>query len=75
MQYIFQEIINLKESRIKTGAQLAFEYPCLLGGQTFDNQTGFGSEFYGNELISEGTLYGETTDFIIIGVIVGYLFN
>lgn len=44
--------------------------PCHLGGQTFMNQTGYGSENEGDMLVHEGTLYGEVTDFQIIGVIV-----
>lgn len=48
----------------------SLESSCHLGGQTFMNQTGYGSEYEGDMLVHEGTLYGEVTDFQIIGVIV-----
>ena len=49
---------------------IAFDLPIRLRGQTYANQTGFGSEYNGDELVYQGTLYGETTDFYIIGLIV-----
>ena len=47
----------------------AFETPVRLGGQIYADQTGFGSEYYGKDLIVQGKLYGETTSFYIIGFI------
>lgn len=47
---------------------IPFESPVRLGGQTFANQTGYGSIYEGTYQISQGTLYGETTGFYIIGI-------
>jgi len=49
---------------------IPFEVPVMLGGQTFANQTGYGSAYEGSYLLHQGTLYGETTSFLIIGAIV-----
>ena len=66
---LYQELIvvskKLKED--KTKKIMAFQKPCMIGGQTFSNQSGYGSEYYGEDQIYQGTLYGETTKFMIIG--------
>lgn len=49
---------------------LSFEKPCLLGGQTYSDRTGYGWEYHGGNLVYVGTEYGETTKFLIIGAIV-----
>ena len=67
---LFKELSRIPEGKIKEGARIPFTMPCHLGGQTFMNQTGYGSEYEGDMLVHEGTLYGEVTDFQIIGVIV-----
>lgn len=46
-----------------------FNMPLRLGAQTFANQTGYGSEYIGNKKVVQGTLYGETTGFFIIGAV------
>lgn len=59
--------------KIKNGDNsniIPFDKPCLIGGQTYRNQSGFGSEYCGDELVYQGTLYGETSKFMIIGVLV-----
>lgn len=68
---LFKELSRyFRKGRLKMGARIPFTMPCHLGGQTFMNQTGYGSEYEGDMLVHEGTLYGEVTDFQIIGVIV-----
>lgn len=67
---LFKELSRIPEGKIKEGARIPFTMPCHLGGQTFMNQTGYGSKYEGDMLVHEGTLYGEVTDFQIIGVIV-----
>lgn len=49
---------------------IPFQTPCMFGGQTYANQSGYGSEYYGEDLVHQGTLYGETSKFLIIGVII-----
>lgn len=46
---------------------IPFETACRIGGQTFEDQTGFGWEYNGPYLVYEGKQYGETTSFYIIG--------
>ncbi len=61
------------EKHRKTGDKiLPFDKPCRLGGQTSANKTGYGWEWYRGDLVHEGTLYGEVTDFFIIGLILDY---
>ena len=48
--------------------RIPLKMPILLGGQISSNQTGYGWEYYGEELTYQGTAYGETTKFLIIGI-------
>lgn len=68
---LYDEVRKIRQrdmTQFKKGQCIPFENICYLGAQTYQNQTGYGSEYYGNELVHEGTLYGETTGFLIIGV-------
>lgn len=67
---LYQELIEVDKNKLVNGQGYAFRVPCLLGGQTFNDQTGFGSEYCGERLTYRGKNYGETTMFLIIGVIV-----
>lgn len=67
---LYKELVKINQCNPKKGDVIAFETPCLLGGQTFQDQTGFGSEYWGRTLLYQGKEYGETTKFLIIGVIV-----
>ena len=67
---LFNEILQIDPKKIYEGMKIPFHIPCHLGGQTYANQTGYGSEYEGDYLVYEGTLYGEVTDFLIIGIIV-----
>ena len=42
--------------------------PHQIGGQTKRNQTGYGSIYHRGVLCSQGTLYGEVTNFLVVGV-------
>ena len=68
---LFTELIEIDQMEVHEGAMIKFQYPCLLGGQTFNDQKGFGNEYYGEELVYQGKKYGETTKFLIIGVKIG----
>lgn len=44
----------------------------VLHAQSSINRTGYGWEWEWDRLISEGTLYGETSDFPIVGIYIDY---
>ena len=67
---LYDEIINIYDKVFTGENYIPFDCPCRLGGQTYANQTGFGNIYNGEDLIEEGTLYGETTEFLVLGVIV-----
>ena len=67
---LYRELIAVGKKMPAKGEIVPFERVCLIGGQTYEDQTGFGSEYYGSDLVYEGKEYGETTKFCIIGVIV-----
>lgn len=54
----------------ESGQKIPFSQPCRLGGQTYSNQTGYGNIYHWDQLVYEGTKYGEVTDFLIIGIII-----
>lgn len=63
------EILNKYDnSKLKYGQKIQFDTPLPLGGQTYANQTGYGWDWTNGYGI-EGTFYGETTQFFIIGFI------
>lgn len=55
------------ESNYKNDIVMNFLYPILLRAQNSKNKTGYGWEWSWNCLVSEGTLYGETTGYPIVG--------
>ncbi len=67
MQPLINEIKKYNFNSLKYGDLVQFDKPFLLGGQTFDNQAGYGWEWEYGDCIYEGTLYGEVTNFFIIG--------
>ncbi len=44
-----------------------FDNPISINAQSSKNRIGYGNEYYGGTLIYEGTKYGETNEFPIIG--------
>lgn len=71
LQPLLEEIrkIDATYKSISEGQKFAFERPFLIGGQTSDNRTGYGCEWLGGGDYIEGTLYGEVTDFMVVGII------
>ncbi|MBR3420260.1 MAG: hypothetical protein IKG82_16410 [Oscillospiraceae bacterium] len=63
-----EELLRLDLGLYEKGICVPFQNICYLGAQIYKNQTGYGSEYCGEELVHQGTLYGETTGFFIIGV-------
>lgn len=45
-----------------------FDIPYRLRAQNSGNRTGYGSEYNGYDLVHQGTLYGETTEYAFVGV-------
>ena len=48
--------------------------PISLGAQISSNREGYGNQYCGEELVYEGTKYGETTEFLIVGICVDNLY-
>lgn len=57
------------EGTIENGKTITFKVPFKIGGQTYDDQTGYGSYYEGDDCIYEGTYYGQTTSFYVVGII------
>ncbi len=71
MKYVTEEINNYKKSnKIESKQFIAFSSPYLLRAQNSSNRTGYGSEYNGYDLVYQGTLYGETTKYAFVGIIV-----
>lgn len=62
-------IKSIDASSFEKNGYASFEVPILISGQTSANQTGYGDIYNGEELVVEGTKYGETTSYFAIGVL------
>ena len=62
-----RKMISIRENQVKDGEMIFFEVPYLLRAQNSSNRTGYGNVYNGEDLIFEGTLYGETTSYAFIG--------
>ena len=60
---------QLKHKRIVENKIVMFNTPVLMGAQTSKNREGYGNIYCGEELVRQGTEYGETTSFLIVGVV------
>ena len=57
----------VKNGRNITNQFLPFTKPIMIGAQTSKNRKGYGNQYCGEKLVYEGTKYGETTNFLIVG--------
>lgn len=57
-----------KTTKFRPKTEVMFKKPYHLRAQTSANRTGYGNIYEGYDLVLEGTLYGETTDYLIVGV-------
>jgi hypothetical protein len=64
-----KEIIIASSKTCDKNYNIPFENVLRLRGQIYLNQTGYGSTYEGVHQVSQGTLYGETTSFYLIGII------
>ncbi len=62
-----RKIIHAFKNKNTTDKILLFDQPMLLRAQIKENRTGYGSEWCGPDSVYQGTLYGETTPFMIVG--------
>ena len=47
--------------------EVVFPIPVQFNAQNSSNRSGYGNRYCGEELVYEGTLYGETTDYMFVG--------
>ena len=73
LNVLVKQIKNLKKiQHLKNDEFYEFDTYCLVGGQTSNNRSGYGCTWTGGGDYSLGTLYGEVTEFMAVGVILGY---
>ena len=73
---IKEQIEEIKEyEKIEVGKVYVLENPIILNAQNSRNRSGYGNRYNGYELIRQGTLYGETTEYLITGFILGSLYH
>ena len=48
-------------------AYLSFQSPVEFNAQNSSNRSGYGNRYCGEDLVYEGTLYGETTTYVFVG--------
>lgn len=60
----FQENLEMQKSEDEI---IFFDNPISINAQSSSNRTGYGNEYYYDILMYEGTKYGETSQFPIIG--------
>ena len=65
-----QAICNQNNPNDQEKIIIPFDTPFPIGGQTFNDQEGYGCEWIGGGDYIEGTLYGQTTSFLIGGIII-----
>lgn len=62
------ELLVIEDEVSGSSRIIPFHTPCFLGAQIYSNRTGYGSVYHGEDLVRQGTEYGETTGFLIIGI-------
>lgn len=58
---------TMEQNDKKFSGKILFNPAVVLNAQNSKNRSGYGNEYYRDELIYEGTLYGETTEYVITG--------
>ena len=67
---MFKRHFEKNKSNLEFGKLIKFDHPISINAQSSKNRTGYGNEYFYDQLIYEGTLYGETSEFPIVGYIV-----
>ena len=65
----FQKHLNLTDTIV------FFNNPISINAQSSKNRTGYGNNYFYNTLIYEGTKYGETSQFPIVGYKISKIWN
>lgn len=61
---------DVYDEYVDSGKPYFFSKPYQLRAQNSNNKSGYGNIYYGDVLIHEGTKYGETSRYIIVGIFV-----
>lgn len=71
LKALFDEVKNnnLSESD-KDMVRYDFSVPVKFNAQNSSNRSGYGNRYCGEELVYEGTQYGETTDYMFTGALI-----
>lgn len=67
VELFFNHFANNITKQHNKGDILFFDNPISINAQSSNNRTGYGNEYYYDTLIYEGTKYGETSEFPIVG--------
>lgn len=61
--------LNSNEVNPEGNIEIMFDKPYRLRAQNSNNRSGYGSIYDGSDLIRQGTLYGETTSYAVVGIV------
>lgn len=65
---VFESIKNAQlPKRSKECIEIVFDKPVKFNAQNSSNRSGYGNRYYFGECVYEGTLYGETSDYMFSG--------
>lgn len=67
--HLFYSHFENNYSSHKPGNLTLFDNPISLNAQSSNNRTGYGNEYFYDTLVYEGTKYGETDEFPIVGYV------
>lgn len=68
LQRVITESIPYVNFRDNSSKDYFFQFPVQFNAQNSSNRTGYGSEYIGGCCVYEGTLYGETTTYMVVGL-------
>ena len=72
LEMFFENFIKNVQDNFEDEKTIYFDNPISINAQSSSNRTGYGNEYYYDMLIYEGTKYGETSEFPIVGYEVEY---
>lgn len=72
LEMFFENFNKNVQDNFEDEKTIYFDNPISINAQSSSNRTGYGNEYYYDMLIYEGTKYGETSEFPIVGYEVEY---
>ena len=72
IEIFFEHFKNNVKGNVGKSEIIFFENPISINAQSSNNRKGYGNEYYYDILIYEGTKYGETSQYPIVGYIYTY---